>query len=423
MEDTSQQVSRKKDEALALFKHGIISPVLYERDEGQNSYFRELSQKEHLIPGIGLRKFSVSTFKSWLAAYRKLGYSGLLPKTRTDKGKSRKVPLDFVEILPPFIDARHFITYSQLYRELISEKLIQPFDFSLNALIKFMRDNNILLRIREIIPRKKFETEHINELWICDFMHSIFIRDGKRRRRTYLCSIIEDHSRIITGKMWSFSESLAELEAVFKSAILTYGVPVRFYCDNARVFRSQAIHLPCAKLGIALIHSKPYDSPSRGKIERFHKTVQSMFLPTIDREKITLAGLNEAFDEWIRNVYHKRIHQGIGEAPLERFMRDLEKVPIKRVPEAILDRVFYRMLMRNVRGDSTVSIDGKLYEAPAKYIGQKVTICHPSSRPSELFICENDEPVARLRQLDIHQNAKPPYVTLSFSELLKKKEE
>ena len=39
-----------------------------------------------------------------------------------------------------------------------------------------------------------------------------------------------------------------------------------------KVFRSKDLHLPCAKLGIAVIHSKPYDSASRGKIERFFRT-------------------------------------------------------------------------------------------------------------------------------------------------------
>lgn len=101
--------------------------------------------------------------------------------------------------------------------------------------------------------------------------------DGKKKRRTFLCAIIDDHSRVIVGSKWSFEENLLTLESAFKEAIFAFGIPERFYCDNGKVFNCAHLQMVGAKLNIALLHSKPYDSPSRGKIERFFYTVGLCF--------------------------------------------------------------------------------------------------------------------------------------------------
>jgi len=408
---------KEKAQNIALFRHGIISLVMHEGEESQNQILKKMAEKEHFIKGVGLKKFSVSTFKSWLASYREEGYNGIKPRIRVDKGSSRKIDGDFTEIINKLLQEMPITTYTLLYRQLIEKNYIRPGDFSLQTLIKFLKDNNISLCQREIIPRKKFETEEVNKLWICDFMHSIRLYDGNKKKHTFLCAIIDDHTRVITGSNWSFDQNLSVLEQTFKEAILSYGKPQKFYCDNARVFTSEAIHLPCAKLGIALIHSKPYDAPSRGKIERFFRSVQSAFIPTVKELNFSITELNSSFQEWIRTQYHRNIHQGISEAPMDRFLRELNSTKIERVAKETLDLTFYRTVKRTVKLDCTVSVDGKLYEAPSKYIGLQVDLRYPSSSPQEIYIFEQDKPVHKIKPLNLHQNANQPFVSLSYSNL------
>jgi putative transposase len=414
---------REKSERIALFRHGIISPILYEREEGQNKYFKKLSEEEHFVPGVGLKKYSVSTFKSWLSVYREKGYTGLKPRVRNDKGSSRKISEKFEGLLLKVLKEYPIPSYTLLYNHLVSEGYIRPYDFTLQTLIKYMKDHEIHLKDKTVIPRRKFETEHINDLWMCDFMHSIFICDGKRKRETYLCAIIDDCSRVITGSHWGFSNNLSLMEECLKPALLAYGFPKKLYCDNAKVFRSESIHLPCAKLGIALIHSKPYDSSSRGKIERFFQTVQKKFLPFINKDKINITELNSRFEDWVLKDYHKVNHEGIGEPPIEKYLKDLKNLSIKRVTKEEIDLTFYRTIERKVRQDSTISIQGKLYEVPPKYIGLNIEIRYPSSNPDELHIFQQDKPCDKLRLLDLHQNANPPHVSLSYSRLFGKEGE
>lgn len=103
-------------------------------------------------------------------------------------------------------------------------------------------------------------------LWIADFMHGPYVKDGKAKRKTYLCVIIDCHSRLITGYGFFFAENTFALEVTLKKAVLTYGVPLRYYCDNAKIFVSGYIHMVCARLGIALLHPDPHEPEPCGKV-------------------------------------------------------------------------------------------------------------------------------------------------------------
>ena len=65
---------------------------------------------------------------------------------------------------------------------------------------------------------------------------------------------------------------------MFKQALLRRGIPQRLYVDNGANYRSQHLALVCAKLGIALIHARPYQPQGKGKQERWFRTVRAQFL-------------------------------------------------------------------------------------------------------------------------------------------------
>jgi hypothetical protein len=174
--------------------------------------------------------------------------------------------------------------------------------------------------------------------------------------------------------------------------------------------------LACARLGIALIHSKPYDSPSRGKIERFFRTVRQKFLSFLDVKEIRdIEQLNERFQRWLDKEYHRHFHHGIGTTPMDRLIHALKNNPVKRVTEPELDTAFQITLHRKVKNDSTVSIKNTLYECSPKFIGKKIEIRHPSDNSTDLSIYEDNCPVEKLRKLNIHENAAVPAWEITFS--------
>lgn len=189
-------------------------------------------------------------------------------------------------------------------------------------------------------------------------------------------------------------------------AVLGYGVPQKFYCDNGKVFHSGYLHMICAKLGVALIHSKPYDSPSRGKIERFFRTVRDMFLPGISYDgELTLERLNEQFGRWLREQYSLNVHRGINDTPMDRYLADVPNVKIRVISFLEAEHYFYHTVYRLVKNDATISFNNELYEVPAKYIGKKIEIRFPLECPQDLKLFENEKQVALLKKLDKHFNS------------------
>ncbi|MEW5950254.1 MAG: DDE-type integrase/transposase/recombinase, partial [Thermodesulfobacteriota bacterium] len=288
MEDKREQ--DKQD--IALFRYRLIAPVLNESGICQMEYFRQMSQKEFEVPHLGKKRYKVGTLKSWLRDYRSSGFDALKPKVRSDRGSSRKIDEELAKIIKERVNAFAHLSSAAIYRLLISEGDIKADWIGEATLRKYIKDNQLKTAARPVVERKKFEKEHINELWISDCLHGPCLVHEKRKRQVFLICIIDDHSRCIVGGRFFFHENSVSLEAVLKEAINRFGLPKVFYCDNGSMFVSSHLQLACARLGIALVHSKPYDSPSRGKIERFNRTVREKFLPLIDAETMDLAQLN-----------------------------------------------------------------------------------------------------------------------------------
>jgi putative transposase len=253
--------------------------------------------------------------------------------------------------------------------------------------------------------RKAYEVENVNDLWISDFMHGPQVRTANRSAKAILCAILDDHSRMVVGHAFSASETISALTLVLKEAFLAYGIPKRLYCDNASTFSSDLLTRSCARAGISLIHSKPYDSPSRGKVERFFRTVRERFLSVL-QEGMPLDELNESFTLWLKEDYHHKLHAGIEQRPIDRYNASVGRVLIRRLSRTELDEIFLVRYERVVNHDATISFKGGLYEVPAAYIRQRIEIRHPIDEPEEIYLYDNDVRVGRIKLLDKKENAR-----------------
>jgi putative transposase len=412
----NQKDQKSQAEQIALFRYGIIAPVLHDSSMGQTRYFKEMAQKVFDVPVYGRKKFNWKTFKSWLWTYRSQGFDGLKPKIRADKGESRIIDDYLAQIISQKFDEFPSLRVSALYRMLIDEGLIHAGSPCEATLRKYIDDQNLKPTVDPPKPRKKIEKPHINELWMSDFMHGQHCRIDDVKRKLFLCGIIDDHSRLLVSCRWTLHENTQALELALKDALLTYGLPKMLYCDNGAVYASMHLQLVCARLGIALVHSKPYDSPSRGKIERFWRTVRQGFLPLVQRDQnYSLQDFNQLFADWLDQQYHRRVHHGIGQTPLDRYLADLENTAVRRINQNEIDLHFYQTYRRKVNNDATVSVGAVLFEVPAKYIGAKVELRHPTGQPLDLWLYENDQPVVKIQKVDPALNSNSPIKGICFA--------
>ena len=212
---------------------------------------------------------------------------------------------------------------------------------------------------------------------------------------------------MIVGAEFGFFENTKLIEQVFKEAILAYGLPDRLYVDNGPSFSSDYLKKVCAVVGIGLVHSKPYDSPSRGKIERWFKTVRECFLVSLPEEsfvRMDIKTLNDHFRRWLRDDYHHRNHNGIETRPIDRYQDSITKYPTRRIDEEMLDEFFMVRQERTANNDSTVSFQSVIYEVPPAYIGKKVELRYVQDRPGEIFLYDNGIRIQRCQPVDARAN-------------------
>ena len=165
------------------------------------------------------------------------------------------------------------------------------------------------------------------------------------------------------------------------------------------------LHLACAKLGISLIHTKPYDPESKGKIERFFGTVRRCFYPLLVSEPPgSLEELNTRFWAWLDEGYHRKEHSSLGATPLDTYMAQIDRVRHIADPQA-LELLFWHRLTRKVRSDGTIVVRKDLFQVPLRYVGQNIEIRFDSYPPREVYVFENDVSICPAERVNIHDNA------------------
>ena len=93
-------MDEKKREEIALFRYSLIVPFLSQEELEwgvKGELLQRMTRQIHTIPHSRKSSLAESTIRRYLACYRKNGFDGLKPKTRSDSGASHKIDCDIIE--------------------------------------------------------------------------------------------------------------------------------------------------------------------------------------------------------------------------------------------------------------------------------------------------------------------------------------
>lgn len=405
-------------EAIALFKYGIIAPIISGATQNQTVYFREICDKKHSVPYYGIKEYSPKTVEAWLRSYRRDGFDALKPKVRSDKNKPRFVTDDFKDAIINLRNKHIHLSVKLFHETIIASSDILPRDISYSSLYRLLKKENLLSpNTLSNQNRKRFAYEKVNTMWQSDVMHGPYLSINNKKEKSFLIAFIDDASRVITGAKFLRSEKFDDLKSVFKEALLRRGIPKIVYVDNGKIFRSDRLQFACASLGVSLVNTKPYDPKAKGKIERFFRTVRLRFLPTLsDEDKSSFEILNAKFNNWLELDYHRKIHSSLGKTPLDIFVSQSSFVKMIDDPLSI-ENIFLSRDRRKVTSAATISLKGNLYEAPASLISQNVEVRYDPNKLEEIFIYQDDILIANSRKVNFKDNAIAKRETISFASL------
>jgi transposase InsO family protein len=371
-------MDEEQKKQVAIFRFGVISDFVSPTRLDWGERARLLTEKcarQWQIPFSNRTRLSPATIRSWLRAYEKGGQrlESLYPHSRNDRGEARALDQETTLALLGLRREMPTAPVQTLIRTAQQRGVVDDEQHLAESTVwRLLKREGLMQRTEQAaVDRRRFEAALPNDLWQSDVMHGPAVSVDGKNRKAYLIAFIDDMSRLICYAQFYLSENLNCYLDALRQALLTRGLPRKLYVDNGPAFRSFHLHQITASLGIALIHAKPYQPQGKGKVERFFRTVRSDFLPAV-RAK-TLNDLNTALDGWLRDVYHNRQHRSTGQTPLARYAAHCECV--RAAPKDLPDH-FRQQARRRVAKDRTVSLAGRLYEAPIALIGKQITLLH-----------------------------------------------
>ncbi len=240
--------------------------------------------------------------------------------------------------------------------------------------------HEILRRNGRIVPPpggavawQRFEKPAPNLLWQMDFKGWVALADGSR---CHALTILDDHSRYDLCLEACANEQGSTVQRRLASTFHRYGLPEAFFVDNGSPWgdssgqRWTKLGVWLLKLGIAVLHSRPYHPQSRGKNERFHRTLKDeVFALKRFRD---LAEVQCAFDTWRTTYNLERPHQALDqEVPASRYRPSPRSMP-DRLPNVDYDE--HEIVRAVPTSNDYVSFKGRRWKVPQAFRGERVAI-------------------------------------------------
>jgi transposase InsO family protein len=228
------------------------------------------------------------------------------------------------------------------------------------------------------VASQRFEMPAPNLLWQMDFKG--WVRLGNDTQ-CHPLTVVDDHSRYDLCLQACADQRGDTVRSRLELTFRRYGLPEAFFVDNGTPWgdpsgeRWTRFAVWLLKLGIAVIHSRPYHPQSRGKNERFHRTLNAEVLAL--RRFRDLTETQRAFDAW-REVYNfERPHEALGQqVPASRYRPSLRAMP-DRLPAPEYDS---HEIVRIVPATKAyVSFKGRLWKVPQAFCGERLAIRPTSS--------------------------------------------
>jgi len=295
---------------------------------------------------------SKSTIGRWVKRYREIGLAGLADvQVRSDKGKSRRLPAEAITLIEGLALQTPPRSIAAIHRQVCAiakdRGWKSPSYDSVSRIIKKL--DPVLLTLAhqgaaayreeyDLLYRR--EATHANAMWQADHtpLDVWLLDEAGKPAKPYLTAIEDDYSRMIVGYRLSFQPATALTTALtLRQAIWrkedprwsACGIPSVFYTDHGSDFTSKHMEQVAGDIRMELVFSEKGVPRGRGKVERFFRSVDQLFLQDVpgyapkgypDAEAtLTLPTFEQRFRTWLLEDYHRRVHSETGHQPKERW--------------------------------------------------------------------------------------------------------
>ena len=395
----SKEIRNWQDQE-ALKRLEMITPLMDpDLDDAKRCQMREAIAEKNNITTRSLYRYE--------KYYKENSFDGLRPMNRQMR-RSAKLPGNYDEIVAQAIQLKREVprrSVRQIIKILEIEGWAPPGILKASTLQRYLYKAGLgkkqmrkLTESRETSSRR-FCRPHRMELLQGDIKYGPKIRDKEGKLiKTYLSSLIDDHSRYILQSEFYDNQRAEIVEDTFHKAILKHGAFDAGYLDNGSQYISEQLQKSCGKLGIRLLHAKPRNCEAKGKIEKFHQKVDSFIAEIRIAHVHSVEELNERWKYYLEEEYQKESHEGIGEyykamgvkvpssgiTPEQEWNRDTRKLTF--IDVGTVSEAFMHHETRQVDKAGCFFFEGRLYEASISLAGAEVEIIYDPLHTDEIEV-------------------------------------
>jgi putative transposase len=399
----------------ALQRYHIIQPFL----DGQAT-LKTIAQTH----GIAYR-----TAQRWVRRYRRHGLVGLAHSRRRDRNERRVEPT-LQQLIKGLALQKTRPSAAAVYRQ--AKEIAQQQEWSMPsyscvydivrsldpALVKLaLEGSNAYQQYYDLLYRR--EASAPNEIWQADHtcMNIWLVTEDGETIRPWLTAIEDDYSRCIAGYgIWleppnTLNTCLTLRQAIWRKSDPRWsicGIPAIFYSDHGSDFTSKQLEQVSADLKMQLIFSTVGMPRGRGRIERFFRTVDQLFLhrlpgyiaandgKPVTKPTLSIVEFQDRFNDFLLNTYLCRHQKELGTDPKSRWE---ESGFLPHMPESLeqLDLLLLTAAKTRVVRRDGIHFHNLRYldTALAAYIGEKVVIRYDPRDMAEIRVFHKGEFVCR----------------------------
>ena len=328
------------------------------------------------------RQFGISptTGYKWLGRYRAAGMAGLADHSRRPRtSPGRTAPA--IEAAVVALRQDHPVWGGRKLHEVLAARLpdgaAPPAASTITAILA-RHDLLDPVAAAKHRPYRRFVADAPNDLWQMDCKGDFAIGAG----RCYPLTILDDHARYALAVVACADCQTATVQAHLSAVFRTYGLPRRILTDNGSPWGDGGgagwtpLRVWLLKLGVQLIHGRPYHPQTQGKDERFHRTLAAEALR--GHSFTDLAACQDACDAFRTTYNHLRPHEALAMAPpASRYQASPRLVPDSLPPLTYAPEA----LVRKVQAQGEISFRNQEFHIGRAFRGYPVAL-QPTADPA-----------------------------------------
>ena len=270
-------VPKDHGEEIAIFRSQVIGPVVHRQlTRGElRGALKELARQKFRPPGAErTRHFSVPTLERWYYRFRKHGLAALRPQPRKDAGRAKALDEREKQLVCDVRREHPSASAELILATLVRQGRVREGAVSAATVRRLLAERGLdrvsLRGTHEGLERRRWEAAYPGALWHGDVCHGPVLTGGTKWEPLRIHALLDDRSRYVVALEARSTEREDDMLGLLVRAARQHGVPETLYLDNGSTYSGKALATACPRLGIALVHAKPYDPQARGKMERFY---------------------------------------------------------------------------------------------------------------------------------------------------------